>query len=574
MSANEGGRSSLRLLAELDRAAAANVTPILTGNTADVFVAADGSPRRLPWLLAGRVAACGRATVVYSLVGGARQLPPPGSAPMALRLPASDEPPAAALAEIFDQIATAPQPVQLVIDYADLILPSQPTGAGSEANRIIELLGEFALNPRAVARGHRLVLIARAGAVDPRLPRLPGFATTDVALPDLSERLCFIRRLLTPAEGAPLRLEEGLSAERLAALSGGLTLDDLLRGRDETGTGDPLGLGWVQSRKADTLRRLAGDNLVVYPPGPGLAAVAGLPSIRRLLREVAVTNRPPRRLLLAGPPGVGKTLCVTSIADELGIPAVALGNFRSMWVGESERNIRAVLNLVQSLAPCVLHIDEIDQSIGQRSTGQSADGGTSERILADLLTFLGDNTRAERVTVIATTNRPELLDPALFDRFSIIPVLHPTPAEAAQIMQIAARREGRSLDDGAALAAVEKIDRLLTGRVLVDVLDRAMTLADLEDSSGQIQQPQLDAAFADLLTALDPDEHEYLALRAIQLCTFKSHLPWTAAQALGEQPHLPGYLTPLLSEAGDLDLARLRQRVQQLESTHGPIVRR
>ena len=557
-------RSTLRLLAQLDRAEAANQVPIFSGNTSDVFIAADGDPSRLVQLLAKRASALGRVTVAHSLANGTRQLTPPGCAPAPLHLPAADAPPAQVLGHLRGQLDTAASHVQVIVDYADLSIPPTPGMVSLEFNRVVELLGEFALDPSLAARGHRLVVITRVGALDERLARLPGFVVLHVGLPDHNERLAFVRRLCQPVSGPPLSLSDDLPGEHLARLSGGLTLDDLLRGRDESQQLGPLTPAWVQARKTDSLRRLAGETLNVYEPGPGLAGVAGLPQIRRLLQEARTTGHFPRRVLLAGPPGTGKTLCVTAIADELGIPAVALGNYRSMWVGESERNLRNVLGLVQSLAPCILHIDEIDQAIGQRTTGQSADGGTSERILADLWGFLGDNLPSEWVTVVATTNRPELLDSALFDRFTILPVLHPAPQEAAQILQIAAGRQGRRLDVVDGRAVVEQFGGLLTGRILVDVVERAMVLAHLDNSPAEIRREHLQQAFADLLMALDPLEHEFLALRAIELCTFKAFLPWNAARWLGQEPHLPAYLGPLLDPGGDIDPERLRHRLGEL----------
>jgi hypothetical protein len=157
-----------------------------------------------------------------------------------------------------------------------------------------------------------------------------------------------------------------------------------------------------------------------------------------------------------------------------------------------------------------------------------------------------------------------LLDPAMFDRFSIVPVLHPDPQEAAQILQIAAGRQGRQVDIADARAVVEEFRGLSTGRVLVDVVERAMVLAQLDGSPTEIGRGHLARAFADLLMALDPLEHEFLALRAIELTTFRAFLPWNAARWLGEEPHLPAYLRPLLGVDGDIDPDRLRGRLQEL----------
>ncbi|MFN8632043.1 MAG: ATP-binding protein [Chloroflexota bacterium] len=548
----------------LERVTAAGTVLILRGNTSDVFLGPDGAPSRLPHVLAKHAALEGRATVVFSVGHGTRQLTPPGRPAAPLHLPNADAPPAQAIQHLLGQLDTSPVPVQLVLDYADLsVLPAH--GATTpDTSSVIELVADFALDPANTASGHRLVLLARVGTMDERLGRLPGFTTIDLGLPGRHERLQLIERLLSPASGVPLHLAPGMTAAQLAATSGGLTLDDLFRGRDETVATGGIDAAWVQDRKSARLRQLVGDSLIVYERGRGLADVAGLPQLRLLVREVRQTGQTPRRILLAGPPGVGKTLVVTALADELGIPAVALGSFRSMWVGESERNLRRVLDAVLALAPCVLHIDEIDQSVGQRTSGQSADGGTSERILADLWGFLGDNTHTERVTVVATTNRPELLDPAMFDRFTIVPVLHPVPAESAQIMRIAAAREGRELAEEGALHAVESYGELVTGRVLVDVAERAAVLAHLDSSPTIIGPTHLMQAFDDLLMALDPLRHEALALKAIELCTFRSFLPWNAARSLGEEPHLPAYLRPLLNAGGDVDANLLRARLRQL----------
>jgi hypothetical protein len=479
-------------------------------------------------------------------------------------LPAADAHPSQAIEEVIRELTTHGQPALLVLDWAELHLPAAEGLVNLELNQLIETLGETAVDREFARPGHRLVVIARSGDIDERLQRLPGFVVVHLGLPDRAERLALIERLCT-AEGARrLHLDGSLTPAALATLTGGLTLEDLIRARDETTEAEPLTLGWIQARKGASLRRATTNGMTVYPPGQGLAGVAGLPQIRRLIDEAKRTGRNPRRILLAGPPGVGKTLVVTAIADELGLPAVALGQFRSRYVGDSERNLRAVLSAVDALKPCVLHIDEFDQAVGQRNTGMSADGGTSERIFAELLTFLGDSQQTERVTVVGTSNRPDALDPAMYDRFTVIPILHPSPSEAVAILEIAARREGRTIEATAALALIEERNELLTGRLLVDLLDRAMTFSDLDGIGDAIGGPNLKQAFDDLLMTLDPVEHELLALEAIRLCRFRSFLPWVASRDRGEQAYLPQYVERLLDTDGSLNVSRLSVRLLEL----------
>ncbi len=162
--------------------------------------------------------------------------------------------------------------------------------------------------------------------------------------------------------------------------------------------------------------------------------VGGLAETTQRLRETVqwplehpeafdrVTLRPAKGVLLYGPPGTGKTLLAKVVANE------AQSNFISIkgpellnkYVGESERGVRDVFEKARTNAPTVLFFDEIDAIAAERGGG-SSDGGVGERVVSQLLTELDGLEELEDVVVIATTNRPDLLDNALmrpgrFDR--------------------------------------------------------------------------------------------------------------------------------------------------------------
>ncbi|MBF0231615.1 MAG: ATP-binding protein [Desulfamplus sp.] len=133
----------------------------------------------------------------------------------------------------------------------------------------------------------------------------------------------------------------------------------------------------------------------------------------------------PKGVLMVGPPGTGKTVLAKALARQSGLTLVRMGNIRSMWVGESERNLTHVLSLLKAMAPVIVFVDEIDQALGARQSS-SGDSGVSGRIFQQILEFMGDNDNRGDVIWIAATNRADILDDAMVSRFDrIIPVLLP-----------------------------------------------------------------------------------------------------------------------------------------------------
>ncbi|KAF9575766.1 hypothetical protein EC968_001553 [Mortierella alpina] len=126
--------------------------------------------------------------------------------------------------------------------------------------------------------------------------------------------------------------------------------------------------------------------------------------------------KPPRGILLHGPPGTGKTMMANAIAGSLGVPFITISapSVVSGMSGESEKKIREVFDEAKELAPCLMFIDEIDAITPKRETAQRE---MERRIVAQLLTCMDDlnleNTNGKPVMIIGATNRPDSLDPAL-----------------------------------------------------------------------------------------------------------------------------------------------------------------
>lgn len=119
-------------------------------------------------------------------------------------------------------------------------------------------------------------------------------------------------------------------------------------------------------------------------------------------------------VLLSGPPGCGKTLLAKAVANEAGLNFLSVKGpeLLNMYVGESERAVRQVFQRARNSAPCVIFFDEVDALCGKRGRESSE---SSARVVNQLLTELDgvDDGRSKGVYVLAATNRPDILDPAL-----------------------------------------------------------------------------------------------------------------------------------------------------------------
>jgi AAA+ superfamily predicted ATPase len=155
---------------------------------------------------------------------------------------------------------------------------------------------------------------------------------------------------------------------------------------------------------------------------------------------------PPKGVGVVGVPGTGKSLIAKAIASVLGIPLVRLDIARvfSKYVGDSESRVRNALNMVESMAPCVLFVDEIDKALG--GAGGGGDSGTSSRVLGTFLTWLND-CKAPVFTMV-TANKTDGLPPELFrkGRFDqIFSVGMPNYEERAEVLYIHLRKRGHDV---------------------------------------------------------------------------------------------------------------------------------
>jgi AAA+ superfamily predicted ATPase len=470
--------------------------------------------------------------------------------------------------------------VVLIVQYADLLAP---VAEGSiflqpEQQIVLETLHRWGADDAIRQAQNIVILISYEGGVNSLLTRSGVYQTIQIPLPDEDTRHEFIHLLLNLTDGVNrkyAKLEDGFTAEEMSRVSNGLRLIDieaLFRSRSDS----VIKRDDIQTIKSNTIREMAGGLVEVVEPIEGFESIAGLESVKeyfKFLKWMFQNGSPavPYAMILAGVPGSGKSKLCSTLAKELNLPLLILRNLHGPFVGQSEANLERVLRIVESMSPCVVLIEEIDQGIGQRGTGLSGDSGTTNRMSQRFWEALGSSQRNRGKNLwIGTSNRPDLLDTAMLDRFQvIIPFLHPTPREVSTLLPVIAKQINRKLADDIDLISISNLPNLYlpTVRGLVEIMTSAAQRADYESGivNSTIENKHLMAAARDYKITYDVIQHEYIALKAVEMVSFSSLLPWMSFNGKRPDAEIPSYLQEIVDPDGYLDTSKLSARIRELE---------
>uniref|UniRef100_A0AAQ4Q5Z4 non-chaperonin molecular chaperone ATPase n=1 Tax=Gasterosteus aculeatus aculeatus TaxID=481459 RepID=A0AAQ4Q5Z4_GASAC len=423
----------------------------------------------------------------------------------------------ARLRQIFTEASQRP-PAIIFIDELDALCPKREGAQNEVEKRVVASL--LTLMDGIGSEGHSgqlLVLGAtnRPHALDPALRRPGRFdKELEVGVPSAAERadilqkqlssvLCSagaeeVTRLADAAHGyvgadlAAVCKEAGMRALRRALGNSPQASDRQLSGTVTVALQD---LQWAMSVvKPSAMREVAVD-----VPKVRWSDVGGMDEVKLKLKQAvewplrhpeAFTRmgiQPPRGVLLYGPPGCSKTMIAKALANESGLNFLAVKGpeLLSKYVGESERAVREVFRKARAVAPSIVFFDEIDALASERGSA-SGSGGVGDRVLAQLLTEMDGIEQLRDVTVLAATNRPDMIDKALMrpgrlDRIVYVPL--PDAATRREIFSLQFRNvpvaEDVSVDE-----LVTRTDKY-SGAEIAAVCREAALLALQEDIKAQ-----------------------------------------------------------------------------------------
>jgi len=375
----------------------------------------------------------------------------------------------ARLREIFQQ-AQQNAPSIIFIDELDAIAPKREEVTGEVERRVVAQL--LALMDGLSSRGNVIVIGAtnRPSALDPALRRPGRFdREIEIGVPDKQGRYEILQihtRGMPLAEDVDLKklseMTHGYTGADLSALGRETAMKALRRYLPQINLEEeripPSVLEKMEVKMDDFITAYkevtptAMREVYIEVPTVHWEDIGGLDEVKQELKEAVewplknpeifsrLGIKPPKGILLFGPPGCGKTLLARAVATESEANFITIKGPEvfSKWVGESEKAIREVFRKARMAAPAVIFFDELDSLVPRRGAGFS-DSGVSERVISQLLTEMDGIVALEDIVIIAATNRPDIVDPAVirpgrFDRLIYVP--EPDEKSRLQIFKI------------------------------------------------------------------------------------------------------------------------------------------
>ena len=431
--------------------------------------------------------------------------------------------------------------ITLVVDFPEKLIPaSEAANASTDERMNLVTFLKWAAAPELAQLDIGVVLVTEsADELSPRLLQNPYVAQVRIDLPDAEERLRFLKSGWAEdmAGGKASPAWSDFTADELATRTSGL---NLLRIRHFLAEAIRNGIRVTQEHVTASKKRLIEEycqGLVRFKDpkaGVQLDLVATHTAAKKRLRELAwlikngKTEVVERGVLVPGRVGVGKSFLIDCFASECGLPVMEMGEFRSKWVGDTERQQARILLTIRALGPVIVVVDEADAVFGTREA--DGDSGVSGRVFAAFAAHIGDSTLRGRELWVAMTSRPDLLsiDMKRQGRFGLCIPLFPAqgPDDVLELFKTVARVKKIQLTEPILAYIRENLgQRPLTGSDVESILTRAQERAVLANRDTDVQRGDLEEAVSSFIDPLDPNLLAMQELAAVLACSDRRYLP-------------------------------------------------
>ena len=436
------------------------------------------------------------------------------------------------LEKYFYQNISERRRIVLIVDYSETVLPNTDISRYTDEDRYcLVTLNRWANDPIFTEGDVSIILLTENLAdLNLKIVRSPSTIKVSIPLPDEKVRERFLNFV---DRRERLLLEKGLTAEHVARITSGLNLVNINQLAAESYQEDrEINMEYLRQKKKEMIETEAVGLLEFIESEFDLSMVSGHDFVKKRFKSAAKAIKMgrldvlPMGYLISGPVGTGKSFMVTAFAGEIGIPIVKFKNFRSKWQGVTEANLEKTLSILKAMAPVGVMIDEADAFLGTRN--QDGDSGTSNRIFAQIASFMGNTAYRGKIIWFLITCRPDLLPIDLKRQGRAeehLALFYPETLEEKQaLFFILVRKLSLKVQKGNVVDLFKRHRFEFSGADLESILIRAKLLSAMNNHVF-ITKNDLEETIRDFIPPAYPHEIELQNLVAVLECTSREMVP-------------------------------------------------
>ena len=422
--------------------------------------------------------------------------------------------------------------IVLIVDYAETIVPNTDLSRLSDEDRYaLVTLNRWSHDPIFTQGDVSVILLTEnLSDLSPRLVRSPTTIKTNIPIPDEDVRLSFLQFL---DRKRSLLLENRLTPAQMAKITSGLNLINLNQIAAESfQENKPINLNYLRERKKEIIENEAAGILEFIESEHDLSYISGHEFVKKRFKSAARAIKQgrldvlPMGYLISGAVRTGKSFMVTAFAGEIGIPILKFRNFRSKWQGTTEANLEKALNILKAMSPVGVMIDEADAFLGDRH--MEGDSGTSNRIFAQIASFMGNTAYRGKIIWFLITCRPDLLPIDLKRQGRAeehLALFYPESiSEKEELFNILVKKLKLRIERVNVPDLFKKLHFEFSGADIESILIRAKFAAAMKNRV-TITREDLDETIIDFVPPAYPHEIDLQNLVAVLECTSRRMVP-------------------------------------------------